>query len=90
MALCKITQVQEKKSLFTNLAGLSLRRIRKGLVVPTPTDESDEDPGDTYKALIDTVLAHFRPSVNKTSERHKFRQLKQQEGESVTAFRASL
>ena len=59
MALCKIDRVEEKNSLFMNLAGLSLRRIIKGLVVPAPTDATDTDPGDTYKALTDTVLAHF-------------------------------
>lgn len=82
MAICKVTEPVEKRSLFLNLAGLGIRRIVKGLAIP----DAEEDEVDSYKALTDAVLAHFRPSVNTTSERHKFRQLKQQEQETVTAF----
>jgi hypothetical protein len=81
MAICKVEEPAEKKSLFLNLAGLSLRRIVKGLVVGSPGEGSNE-----YMALTDAILAHFRPSVNTTSERHRFRQMKQDEHESVTAF----
>ena len=86
MSICKVAEAEEKKSLFMNLAGLNIRRIAKGLVIPTPPALEDGTPGDTYKALTDAVQAHFRPSINTTSERHKFRQLKQGEQESVTAF----
>lgn len=82
MAICKVTEPVEKRSLFLNLAGLGIRRIVKGLAIP----DAEGDEVDSYKALTDAVLAHFRPSVNTTSERHKFRQLKQQEQETVTAF----
>ena len=58
--------------------------IVKGLVVPTPPALADGTAGDGYQALTDAILAHFRPSVNTTSERHKFRQLRQQE--PVTTF----
>ena len=44
------------------------------------------DEGDSYKTMTDAVLAHFCPSVNTTSEGHKFQQLKQQSQETVTAF----
>ena len=86
MSICKVAEAEEKKSLFMNLAGLNIRRIAKGLVIPTPPALKDGTPGDTYKALTDAVQAHFHPSINTTSERHKFRQLKQGEQESVTAF----
>lgn len=79
MSICKVTEVEEKKRLLMNLAGLSLRRIVKGLLIPTPPTRDDGNPGDTYKALTDAVQAHFRPSINTTTERHKFRQLKQGE-----------
>ena len=55
-----------------NLAGLDLRRMVKGLVVPTPPNQEDGNPSDWYRALADAVLAHFRPIVNTTSERYKF------------------
>ena len=82
MTICKVTDPAEKRSLFLNLAGLSIRRVVKGLAIPDVVGEE----GDPYKAMTDAVLAHFRPSVNTTSERHKFRQLKQQGQETVTAF----
>ena len=46
----------------------------------------DGSPGDEYVALTDAFLAHFRPTINTTSERHKFRQLKQGPEESVSTF----
>ena len=75
MAICKVTESAEKKSLFLNLDGLSLRRIVKGLVVEPPTGDATDD-----------ILAHFRPSINTTSERHRFRQTKQEEHESIQPF----
>ena len=62
----------------------------KGLVIPPPPGATEDEPGDRYKALTDAVKAHFRPSVNTTSERHKFLQLKQFPDESVSAFTARL
>ena len=70
----------------TNLAGLGIRKIVMGLVVPAPSDATHDDPGDTYKALTEAVRAHFCPSRNTTSERHKFRQIKQTPDESVSTF----
>ena len=86
IAICKVKEPAEKKSLFLNLAGLSLRRIVKGLVVDIPTG----DGADEYKALTDAIRAYFRPAVNTTAERHKFRQMRQQDHESVTAFMGRL
>ena len=47
---------------------------------------SDGCLGDSYQPLTEAVLAHFRPSVNTTSECHKFRQLKQLPDEPVSSF----
>ena len=85
LGISNVTDADDKKRLFLNLAGLPVRRIVKGLVVTTPVN-ADGSAGDSYKALTDAVLGHFRPSTNLTSERHKFRQLKQHDDESVTAF----
>ncbi|XP_062506318.1 uncharacterized protein LOC134182892 [Corticium candelabrum] len=81
MAICKIVEPSKKKSLFLNIAGLSLRRVVKGLVVWASGKESDE-----YGALNDAIPTHFRPSTNTTSERHQFRQIKQEEHETVSEF----
>ncbi|XP_065195493.1 uncharacterized protein K02A2.6-like [Sycon ciliatum] len=85
LSISEVTAAADKKRLFLNLAGLAVRRIVKGLVV-TVEQTQDGSPGDEYQALTDALLAHFRPSTNVTSERHKFRQLRQMEGESVTSF----
>ena len=82
MSICKVMEPAEKKSLLLNLAGLSLWRVVKGLVVETPTG----DKANEYTALTDAILTYFRLAVNTTAERHKFRQMKQQDHESVTSF----
>ncbi|XP_065178260.1 uncharacterized protein LOC135808934 [Sycon ciliatum] len=86
MKICQVSTPEDKKCLFLNLAGLGIRKIVKGLVVPAPSDVTHDDPGDTYIALTEAVRAHFRPSRNTTSERHKFRQIKQTPDESVSTF----
>eukprot|EP00117_Sycon_ciliatum_P026714 scpid19450/ scgid21866/ Transposon Ty3-I Gag-Pol polyprotein; Gag3-Pol3; Transposon Ty3-2 TYA-TYB polyprotein; Capsid protein; p24; Spacer peptide p3; Nucleocapsid protein p11; Ty3 protease; p16; Spacer peptide J; Reverse transcriptase/ribonuclease H; p55; Integrase p52; Integrase p49 len=86
LKICGVTTAADKKRLFLNLAGLAVRRIVKGIVVPTPPAQADGSAGCEYKALTDAVIAHFRPATNTTSERHRFRQLRQNEGESVTSF----
>ena len=86
LSICGVIGQAEKKTLFLNLAGLAIRKVVKGLVIPTPATNADGSPGDSYQALTEAVLAHFRPSVNTTSERHKFRQLKQLPDEHVSSF----
>ncbi|XP_065196908.1 uncharacterized protein LOC135828389 [Sycon ciliatum] len=86
LAICNVSTAADKKRLFLNLAGLSVRKVVKGLVIPSPPANDDGSPGDEYVALTDAVLAHFRPTINTTSERHKFRQLKQGPEESVSTF----
>ena len=63
-----------------------MRRIVKGLDVPTPSGDTD----DVYTVLKDALRHYFRPSVNLTAERHRFRQTGQQQGEPVSAFVARL
>ena len=86
LSICGVTDQAKKKTLFLNLAGLAIRKVVKGLVIPTPVTNADRSPGDSYQALTEAVLAHFWPSVNTTSARHKFRQLKQLPDEPVSSF----
>ena len=51
LAICEVTDQEEKKMLFMNLAGLDLRRMVKGLVVPAPPNQENGNPGDSYRAL---------------------------------------
>ena len=48
LAIREVSDSDEKKRLFLNLAGLAVRRIVKGLVVPTS--------GDAYDAVTTAVL----------------------------------
>ena len=68
LAIGDVTDADEKRRLFLNLAGLGIRRIVKGLVIPTPADGSD-----VYKELTAAVMGHLQPATNPTAERHKFR-----------------
>ena len=86
LEICGVSDNEDKKRLFLNLAGLAVRKVVKGLVIPAPPGATVDNPGDTYKALTDAVQAHFRPCVNTTSERHKFRQLRQLPDETVSSF----
>ena len=90
MKICQVTDPGDRKYLFLNLAGLNVRRIVKGLVVPIPDDATLDNPGDTYKALTELLRCHFQPSINVTSERHKFRQIRQLPDESVSTFMSRL
>ncbi|XP_065177704.1 uncharacterized protein K02A2.6-like [Sycon ciliatum] len=83
--IAKVADAGEKKKLLLNLAGLSLRRIVKGLQVAEPS--GDQDACQVLKAAIQS---YFRPSVNATAERHRFRKLRQKSDESVTSFMGRL
>eukprot|EP00117_Sycon_ciliatum_P019326 scpid20705/ scgid17553/ len=85
LALQKVTEASTKAQLLTNLAGLGVRRIVKGLSLPTPSGSDTE-----YTVLRQGLKSYFRPAVNTTVERHKFRMRKQQPAESLTAFAAGL
>eukprot|EP00117_Sycon_ciliatum_P035412 scpid19603/ scgid1410/ len=83
--IAKVADAGEKKKLLLNLAGLSLRRIVKGLQVAEPSRDQD-----AYQVLKAAIQSYFRPSVNATAERHRFRKLRQQSDESVTSFMGRL
>ena len=81
LAIGDVTDADEKRRLFLNLARLGIRRIVKGLVIPTPADGSD-----VYKELRAAVMGHLRPATYPTAKLHKFRQVCQQPGESISSF----
>ena len=85
-AITGVTVGADKKHLVLNLAGLSLRGIVKGLDVRTPSRDTD----NVYTVPRDALRHYFRPSVNRTAERHRFTQMAQEQGEAVSAFMARL
>ena len=63
-----MTDQEEKKRLFMNLAGLDMRQIVKGSVIPAPPHQEDGNPSDSYQAFTDAVLTTSRPTVHTTSD----------------------
>ena len=59
LEICGVSDNEDKKRLFLNFAGLAVRKVVKGLVIPAPPGATVDNPGDTYKALTDAVQAHF-------------------------------
>ena len=49
-----------------------------------------DDVNDEYKALVDSFNAHFTPKKNIDFETFKFRQCRQNEGETIDAFHTRL
>eukprot|EP00117_Sycon_ciliatum_P027910 scpid26178/ scgid22563/ Retrovirus-related Pol polyprotein from transposon opus; Protease; Reverse transcriptase; Endonuclease len=87
--LQKIDAAAQKRKLLLNIGGIDLRRITKGLVVTTAEAEGDVPP-DTYTPLKTALEKYFKPSINLTAERHRFRGRKQRNGETVTAYLSAL
>ena len=85
LSLQNITDAATQKSLLTNLAGLGIRKVIRGLSVPTPSGQESE-----YTVVRDALKQYFKPSVNPTVVRHKFRQRNQLLSESLTAYAAAL
>ena len=84
-SLQTVSEAAKKKQLLVNLAGLEVRKIVHGLDVPTPSGSDHE-----YTVLRDALKSYFRPTLNLTVERHKFRQRTQQPSETLTAYAAAL
>ena len=72
-----VTDNDQKKALLLHLAGPDAQDIFETLVVAD---------GNVYKTAIEALDKYFQPKVNIPYERHQFRQLKQEESESVDQF----
>ena len=78
-----ITAAARKKALLLHCAGMEVQEIFETLTDPgAPVGEDD----DAYKAALRTLDAYFTPQVNVPYERHIFRQMKQEEHETVDQF----
>ncbi|KAL9964067.1 hypothetical protein ACROYT_G027645 [Oculina patagonica] len=75
-----ITVAARKKALLLYCAGMEVQDIFETLTDPgTPEGEDD----NFYKAALRTLDAYFTPQMNEPYERHMFRQMKQEENETV-------
>jgi hypothetical protein len=74
---------ERKRALLLHCLGLEGQRIFNTL----PDVASEQD---AYEKAVTALKIHFQPTVNVVSERYKFRQRKQNHGESIDSFVASL
>ena len=79
-----IDNVRKKTSQLLHFAGMEVQDIFEDLQDPGPIPEA----GDTaYKVAICKLDSHFRVEENIPYERHVFRQLSLQEGETIETSR---
>ena len=78
-----ITAAARRKALLLHCAGMEVQEIFEKLTDPGAPEGEDDD---VYKAALRTLDAYFTPQVNVPYERHIFRQMKQEEHETVDQF----
>ena len=78
-----ITVAARKKALVLHCAGAELQEIFETLTDPGVPEGEDDD---VYEAALRTLEAYFTPQVNIPYERHTFRQMKQEEHDTVDQF----
>ena len=67
-------------------AGTKVQELFETLQDPVPPADAGEDNADEYQKALPTLDAHFSAQLNEPYERHSFRNLKQEEGETVDQF----
>lgn len=80
-----ITNSARKKGLLLHCAGPEVQELFETLQDPGPAAEG-EDVADEFQKALRTLDAHFSAQINEPYERHVFRNLKQEEGETVDQF----
>ena len=63
-----------------------MQELFETLQDPGPPADAGEDNADEYQKALRTLDAHFSAQLNEPYERHVFRNLKQEEGETVDQF----
>ena len=81
-----ITHSARNKGLLLHCTGTEVQELFETLQDPVPRVDAREDNADEYQKALRTLDAHFRAQLNEPYERHAFRNLKQDEGETVDQF----
>ena len=81
-----ITHSARKKGLLLHCTGTEVQELFETLQDPGPPADAAEDNADEYQKTLRTLDAHFGAQLNEPYERHVFRNLKQEEGETVDQF----
>ncbi|XP_063391875.1 uncharacterized protein LOC134677371 [Cydia fagiglandana] len=80
-----ITQAEKQSAALLHVGGLALQDIYYNIPDEVVSEE-EKDKVDVYKSTIKKLDGFFLPHQNKTYERHLFRQLKQEQGETFEKF----
>ena len=79
----------QKKALLLHKAGIEVQELYETLTDPG-TDTFEEDTATEYEKTVRTLNAYFVTKLNEPYERHVFRSITQQDGETVDQFIARL
>lgn len=79
----------QKKALLFHTAGMGVQEMYETLTDPG-TDTFGEDTATEYEKTVRTLDAYFVTKLNEPCERHVFRSMTQQNGETVDQFIARL
>jgi len=82
-----VANAEQKKALLLHSAGPQVQDLYETLQDPgPPPDHVGDDNADAYQKAVRTLNAYFSPRANIPYERHLFRQIKQEESETVDQF----
>jgi len=80
----------QKKALLLHIAGIEVQELYETLSDPGPSVEFAEDTATDFEKTVRTFNAYFVTKLNEPYERHVFRSMAQQDGETVGQFIARL
>ena len=79
----------QKKAFLLHTAGIEVQDLYETLTDPG-SDTFEEDTATEYEKTVRTLNAYFVTKLNEPYERHVFRSMTQQDGETVDQFIARL
>ena len=80
----------QKKALLLHTAGIEVQELYETLRDPGPSVEFEEDTATDLEKTVHNLNAYFVTKLNEPYERHVFRSMAQQDGETVGQFMARL
>ena len=84
----RINNAERKKAILLHFAGPEVHDIFDTIITPAPAE--GEDTPNVYQVCINALNDYFIPQANVTFNTYKFRQMKQEQGESLDEFYARL
>lgn len=85
LAAEEISDKKKKRDKLLHLGGIQLQEVAFNLHGAVETDDPQQGK-DIYKVLVEKLTEYFSPKRNSVFERHIFRSLKPNEGETFNQF----